>query len=137
MCLEDLTNKRKQDEAIEILTEVKDNLLEYQQADIKEINKVIDIIKTRISKEINSEQNTFIIKTFSEDDLYYVIPESLESKFDEFEEKIEDLKSKFSNESICLWRSIDIICEEFTEIFDEYSYKNLSNIKIKGVIERE
>lgn len=119
------------EKAIEILTKVKDNLLDYQNEERIELNNVIDILE-----EINNKQNTFIIKSFSEDDSYFIIPESLEEKFDEFEYRLENINNS-SFENMFKHEKMDEILEEFYNIFDEYSYENLSTIKIKGVIERE
>lgn len=117
---------------IESLTQIKSTLWDYHLKERIELKNVINTLK-----EINNKQNTFIIKTFSEDDLYYIIPESLEEQFDEFEERLEKINSTDNEYSSELVEQEIELYEEFSGIFDEYSYENLSTIKIKGVIERE
>lgn len=122
------------EKVIEILTEVKDELLDYQNEEMIELNNVIDEIEKHILEEKNVK--SFIIKSFSENDSYYIIPESLEEKFDEFKERLESLFKNHSSNYVTYNKKQNIY-REFDAIFDEYSYENLSNIKIKGVIERE
>jgi hypothetical protein len=81
--------------------------------------------------------DTYIIKTFSQDDLYYIIPESLEEKFDEFEEKLEGIAETYDIYDYGRCFDEEDILVEFATLFDEYSCENLSTIKIKGVIENE
>lgn len=82
-------------------------------------------------------EDIYIIKTFSADDLYYIIPESLEKDFDKFEEKLEKNNSTYNEYSSELVEQEIELYEEFSEIFVEYSCENLSTIKIKGVVTRK